>query len=204
MPQTLRFTPKQRKIFDFIREHLARHGYSPSLEEIRRHMGLAAISTVHEHLTNMESKGLLKRHHHKARGTDLAADPMEPAVELPVVVALEATRYELVASDERVAVPASMLGSGKHFIVRAHGASMCSAEIREGDALVVRHASRAAEGDLVVAAVHDRMLVVRRFHVEDERVRLTPAGGSAQPLRVAWRDVQVHGIVIGLLRRYAR
>ena len=203
MARRVRFTPKQRRIYDYIREHTARHGYAPNLQEIRTHMGLAAVSTVHEHLANMESKGLLKRRHHKARGTELAVDPLAPAVEPPLLIGVARTRFELTASAERVAVPAPMLGRGKHFAVRARGASMCDAEIKEGDVVVARHANRAAEGQLVVAAVLDRMLVVRRLYDEEDRVRLESAGTTAQPLRVPRADVQVHGIVVGLLRQYA-
>ena len=141
MTEAVRFTPKQRRIFDFIREHLGRHGYAPSLEEIRQHVGLSSLSTVHEHLTNMESKGLLRRRHHKARGTDLAVDPVAPAVELPVVQGTSGSRFELNASHERVAVPSGMLGHGSHFAVRARGASMCGAHVCENDVLVVRHAN---------------------------------------------------------------
>lgn len=202
MAREVRFTPKQRRIYDYIREHVARHGYAPNLEEIRRHLGLAAVSTVHEHLANMESKGLVKRRHHKTRGTELAVDPVAPAVELPVLLGVARTRYELVASDRRVAVPAAMLGRGRHFAVRARGASMCDAEIRDGDTVIARHASQAGDGQLVVAAVLERMLAVRRVFFEEGRVRLNAAGGTAQPLRVPRDDVHVHGIVVGLLRRY--
>ncbi len=204
MARAVRFTPKQRQIFDFIRAHLAEHGYAPNLEEIRKHLGVAAVSTVHEHLVNMESKGLLKRRQHKARGTDLATDPVAPAVELPVVVGVAGTRFELTASEQRIAVPAAMLGRGKHFALRARGASMCDADIKENDVLVVRHANHAQEGQLVVAAVLDRMLVARKLFFEEDRARLDSAGGSTQPLRVPKEDVQIHGIVVGLLRQYSR
>jgi len=200
---TARFTPKQRQIFDFIREHLARHGYAPNLEEIRGHMGLSSVSTVHEHLANMESKGLVKRRHHKARGTDLAVDPVVPSVELPVVLGASGTHFELVASDEHVAVPASMVGRGPHFAIRVHGVSMCGAEVRENDVLVVRPSSNARDGQLVVAVVLDRMLVVRRIFREEERLRLDPPGGDMQPLRMPKRSVHIHGVVVGLLRRYS-
>lgn len=203
MVRVARFTPKQRQIFDFIREHISRHGYAPSLEEIRSHMGLSAVSTVHEHLTNMESKGLLKRRHHKARGTDVSADPVAPAVELPVLHGAPGTRFELVQSGERVPVPARMVGRGKHFALRARGASMCDVDVRDNDILVVRGTQQPVEGALTVAVVLDRMLVVRRFFGEDERVRLDPSGGSLQPLRMPRTEVQVHGIVVALLRLYA-
>src|SRR5262245_26450971 len=36
-----RFTPKQKQIYDYIRTYTIEHGYSPSLIEIRDHMGLS-------------------------------------------------------------------------------------------------------------------------------------------------------------------
>lgn len=80
---------------------------------------------------------------------------------------------------------------------------MCDVDVRENDILVVHRTQQPVEGALVVAVVLDRMLVVRRFFGEDERVRLDPSGGSLQPLRMPRTEVQVHGIVVALLRQYA-
>ena len=54
-----RFTPKQKKILDFITKYLDKNDYAPSLDEIRRHFKLRAISTVHQHIQALEKKGYL-------------------------------------------------------------------------------------------------------------------------------------------------
>ena len=60
-------TKRQRQILDFIASFQSREGFAPSLEEIAAHLGLSAVSTIHEHLVNLERKGLLRREGHRAR-----------------------------------------------------------------------------------------------------------------------------------------
>ena len=40
-------TPAQGKVFRFVREYITRHGYSPSYEEVRRHLGFKSRDIVH-------------------------------------------------------------------------------------------------------------------------------------------------------------
>ncbi|MFQ5600689.1 MAG: transcriptional repressor LexA [Candidatus Krumholzibacteriia bacterium] len=205
MARTIRFTPKQRRIFDFIRSYLAENGYAPSLEEIREHMGLASVSTVHEHLTRMEARGILKRQGHIPRSTELTVAPVAPATQLPLlgsVIAGAPTESFLV--QETISVPADMVGRGRHYAVRVMGESMRDEDIAEGDILVVRHTNRALPGDLVVALVGGREATVKRFFPERNHVRLQPSNRDLKPIRVARRSVQVQGIVVGLLRNYRR
>ncbi|MCU0640256.1 MAG: transcriptional repressor LexA [Candidatus Krumholzibacteria bacterium] len=63
-------TKRQREILEFIREFQARNGYAPSLEEIGKRFGLSAVSTVHEHLTNLARKGALTRGWNRARSIE--------------------------------------------------------------------------------------------------------------------------------------
>jgi len=46
-------------------------GYSPSFEEIGDGMGLNSLATVHKHISNLETKGLLKRGYNRSRSIDL-------------------------------------------------------------------------------------------------------------------------------------
>ena len=200
-----RFTPKQRRIFDFIRSYTAENGYAPSLEEIRDYMGLSAVSTVHEHLAKMHAKGILKREDHMPRSTEIAVAAPAPSLELPLlgdVVAGPPTESWVV--EETVAVPAQMLGRGRHFALRVRGESMCDEDIAEGDVLVVRQSNRARTGDLVIALVDGSDATVKRFHPERNHVRLQPSNKRLKPIRVRKSAVQVQGIVVGLLRSYPR
>lgn len=205
MTRKIKFTPKQRQIFDFIRSFLAEHGYAPSLEEIRDHMGLSAVSTVHEHLEKMEAKGILKREEHVPRGTELATLAPSPALELPLLGSVIAgPPTESFVVEETVSVPANMVGRGRHFVLRVMGESMRDENIAEDDFLVVRQTSRAQAGDLVIALVEGRETTVKRFFPERNHVRLQPSNRALKPIRVSNDAVQVQGIVVGLLRSYPR
>jgi repressor LexA len=200
-----RFTPKQRLIFDFIRSYTSENGYSPSLEEIRDEMGLSAVSTVHEHLSKMHAKGILKRDYHMPRSTEVSVAAPAPSLELPLlgdVTAGPPTQSWVI--EESVAVPAQMLGRGRHFALRVRGESMCDEDIAEGDILVVRQTARARSGDLVIALVDGSDTTVKRFYPERNHVRLQPSNKRLKPIRVRKDAVQIQGLVVGLLRRYPR
>jgi repressor LexA len=200
-----RFTPKQRRIFDFIRSYTAENGYAPSLQEIRDAMGLSAVSTVHEHISRMQAKGILKRDYHMPRSTEITVAAPSPSVELPLLGDVTAgPPTESWVVEETVSVPAQMLGRGRHFALRVRGESMCDEDIVEGDVLVVRQTARARAGDLVIALVDGREATVKRFHPERNHVRLQPSNKRLKPIRVRKSAVQVQGIVVGLLRRYPR
>lgn len=203
MSRRVRFTPRQRQIYVFIRSYLAEKGYPPKLDEIAAHLGVSAPSTVHEHLTQMAAKGILKRSRHKQRSSEPAVEPVLPAVELPLVGSVVAgPPTESYMLPESVSVPANMVGRGKHFALRVLGESMRDEDIAEGDILVVRQTQRAAPGDLVIALVEGSETTVKRFYPERRHVRLQPSNREMRPIRVPKGDVQIQGIVVGLLRRY--
>ena len=205
MTRNVRFTPKQRQVYDFIRSYTAEKGYPPKLEEIAEHIGVAAPSTVHEHLSQMEAKGILRRVYHKHRSMELAMAPVAPAVELPLIGSVVAgLPTETYAEHETVSVPAHMVGRGRHFALRVMGESMRDEDIAEGDLLVVRQSGRAAAGELVIALVEGRETTVKRFYPERRLVRLQPSNREMRPIRVPKEDVQIQGIVVGLLRSYEK
>jgi repressor LexA len=95
-----------------------------------------------------------------------------------------------------------MVGRGKHFALRVMGESMLDEDIAEGDILVVRQSPRAVAGDLVIALVEGQETTVKRFFPERSHVRLQPSNRQMRPIRVRKGDVQIQGIVVGLLRTY--
>lgn len=205
MTRNVRFTPRQREIYDFIRAYTAENGFPPTLEEIAEHLGLSAPSTVHEHLHQMQLKGILKRVPHKHRSSEAAVAPVAPAVEIPLVgsvIAGPPTESYMVT--ESIAVPGHMVGRGKHFALRVMGESMRDEDIAEGDVLVVRQTPRAVAGDLVIALVEGEETTVKRFFPERQHVRLQPSNRQMRPIRVRKESVEIQGIVVGLLRTYPR
>src|SRR5579875_2534572 len=62
-------TRRQKEVLDFLSSFTARHGYSPSYEEIASGLGLTSLATVHKHVTNLQNKGLLQRAHNRSRSS---------------------------------------------------------------------------------------------------------------------------------------
>src|SRR5215469_1855887 len=54
-------TPRQRRILRFIHDWVQEHGYSPSMREIGRGVGLTSTSSVEHQLSALESMGHLRR-----------------------------------------------------------------------------------------------------------------------------------------------
>ncbi|HXN90890.1 MAG TPA: MarR family transcriptional regulator, partial [Candidatus Sulfotelmatobacter sp.] len=60
-------TDRQTKILEFIRHVTRVRNYPPSVREIGEAVGLSSSSTVHNHLNQLERRGLIKRDPSKSR-----------------------------------------------------------------------------------------------------------------------------------------
>ena len=84
-------TKRQRQILDYLTSYASEHGYAPSFEEIAEHFNYNSLATVHEHLSNLERKGYIKRSYNESRAIEiLASDVMPHAIELPLLGAVAA------------------------------------------------------------------------------------------------------------------
>lgn len=64
-------TKRLREIYDFLVGYVDQHGYSPTFVEIGHQFGYSSLSTVHEHLANLERKGWIRRSFNETRGITL-------------------------------------------------------------------------------------------------------------------------------------
>ncbi len=197
-------TRRQRQIFDFVRDFVSERGYSPSLEEIGGHFGLSSVATVHKHVQHLSEKGYLRKAWNRSRSIEPLLDSDTGAVELPLLGSVAAgTPIEAVEQDERVAVPREMVRRrGETFVLRVRGDSMIEDQIRDGDFVVVESRSDARNGETVVALLRGAEATLKRFQRRGSRVILEPANRALRPLELPASEVQIRGVVRGLLRRY--
>jgi len=197
-------TKRQREIFDFIGTYLSKHGYPPTVREIGKAVGLHSSSTVHAHLSKLESLGVLRRDPSKPRALEVMVQRAKKAVRpsgLPLVGSVAAGSPILAEEniEDYLEVPDVVGGEDGDYILRVRGESMKDAGILEGDFVVVRPTERARDGEIVVALVGDDEATVKRFFREKDRVRLQPENKSMKPIRT--RDVRLLGRVVGVFRR---
>jgi repressor LexA len=199
-------TKRQKEILDHVNEYIQAHGYAPSFEEIARAFGYSSLATVHEHLSNLERKGYIRKTYNESRSIELLPrDGAALALELPLLGAVAAgLPIEAIPGREVLSVPPDMVKPGRDsFVLRVEGDSMIDEQIRDGDYIVVTSQPTANDGEMVVALVGGDSATVKKLYREPgSRIRLQPANASMEPMVVDADDVVVQGVVVGLIRKF--
>jgi len=208
----MNLTPKQLRIFEFIRKHRATKGYSPTMQEIADSLGVTKV-TVFEHVEALIKKGALEdaelpnesadRQLHDAEG------PAPMPLQFPLVGRIAAGRpIEKCAQDETLRLeelfsPRRGQSAATMFALQVDGESMRDEGILDGDYVIVERRDTARNGERVVALLPDGETTLKTFFKErDGRIRLQPANPDFEPIIVDTCAIQ--GVVVGVMRRYCR
>ena len=200
-----RISAKQSEILEYIKEEILNKGYPPAVREICNAVHLKSTSSVHSHLETLEKNGYIRRDPTKPRAIEIVDDNFnitrkemrkipiigEVAAGQPIFAEQNISGYFPILADE--------LPSGNLFILNVRGESMINIGIHDGDKVIVREASTAKNGDIVVALVDDSA-TVKTYYKEDGRYRLQPENDTMDPIYVD--HVQILGNVVGLFRLY--
>jgi repressor LexA len=199
-------TKRQREILTYLSGYAEDNGYAPSFEEIAARFNYNSLATVHEHLSNLERKGYIKRSYNESRAIEILPSEVYPkAIELPLLGTVAAGMpIEAITSGETMTVPDGFVRrNGNHYVLRVRGNSMIDEQIRDGDFVVVNERQRADNGEMVIALLNGNSATVKKFYRErDGRIRLQPANETMTPIYVHENDITIQGVVVGVLRRY--
>ena len=199
-------TKRQKEILDYIEGFITLRGYAPSFEEIAEEFGYSSLATVHEHLSNLERKGYIRKSYNESRSIELVrSDQGAPTVELPLLGAVAAgLPIEAITEHESLAVPPDMVRRQReNYVLRVEGNSMIEEQIRDGDYIVVQAQSTAEDGEMVVALVGGDSATVKKLYREGGgRIRLQPANATMEPIIVDADEVRIQGVVVGVIRKY--
>jgi repressor LexA len=193
-------TPKQKKILDLITAFTKKKGYAPSLGEISEKFGLA-VSTVHQHVKALKSKGYLKKEDNHPRGITLPEQSSE-AVEIFLMGIISAGGpIEAIRNPEPLKVPRSILPKGtNHYALKVLGTSMIEEGIFDGDIIIVKEQATVDDGEKAVVYLPDKNAVtLKKVYRGKNHVKLVPANRIMKPF---YEDnVEIQGRVIGVLRK---
>ena len=198
-------TKKQKAVLDYITTYEQDYGYAPSLNEIKDALGASAVSTIHEHVTNLIAKGFLKRVKGAARSLELVRMKLASSLSIPLVgtIACGEPLEALEESDRSIEISSdTRFNVSDLYALRAKGDSMIEDGILEGDYLIIKKQTWASNGDTVVAIIDDNEATLKQFYKEKDRIRLQPANSNYEP--IFRKEVEVRGVVIKVIRDLAR
>ena len=94
-------------------------------------------------------------------------------------------------------------GARDTYVLRVRGDSMIDEQIRDGDFVVVEDRKSADNGEMVIALVRGSDVTLKKFYRDPGgKIRLQPANVTMQPIFVDPDQVQIQGVVVGVMRKY--
>ncbi len=106
---------------------------------------------------------------------------------------------DLFENKESISVPANMVLKNS-YALRVRGESMIDDNIQDGDVIVIQKRESAENGQSVIAMINGEQVTLKKFYVERDGIRLQPANPDMEPIYLRNEDVQILGIVTGVIR----
>lgn len=196
-------TKRQKQILDYIKNYIKENDYAPCLEEIKRHFRLSSISTIHQHVETLITKGYLEKTENKARSIELSKKKKNSnLVEIPLLGTITAGQpIETYEVPEKIKVSKNLLSKGgENFALKVSGNSMIEEGIFDGDTIIIRKQPNAENGECVVALINGNETTLKKIYKEKNGFRLQPANQNLNPIFV--KNLEIQGKVISVIRSF--
>lgn len=193
-------TPTKQKVLKFINTYTEKKGYSPTLEEMRKGLKLSSISTIHQHVRELENSGYLMKKSKLHRSIEIPKNQEMIGISLLGTIAA-GEPIEAIQEKETIAVPKSKLvNAGEVYALRVRGDSMIDEGVEDGDTILVRKQNTAENGQKVVALLNGYEATLKTFYKERGQIRLQPANKNYQPIIIkSGQSISIQGIVLDII-----
>lgn len=202
----------EAQVLEAIQTWLLQHGAPPTVEELRRALGLGSTRTALRYLSWLEQSGAIERWP-GARGVRLLRGAGGRLATRSVPIVGQAPAGPLMAAEENIEgwirLPAEFLRGGaqiKYFLLRVRGDSMNRAmvagePIEPGDLVLVRQQATSDPGAIVVAVV-DGEATIKQYTRGPGYSVLRPVSSNPihQPI-VVTSGFRIQGVVTRVLKR---
>ncbi|MFA5169371.1 MAG: transcriptional repressor LexA [Candidatus Paceibacterota bacterium] len=193
-------TKRQKQIYDFVDFYITNKGSSPTLEEIKKHFELSALSTVHQHIDTLVQKGYLEKDNYQRIGLK---QNIQDFIQIPLIGTIAAGQpIEAIETKETIAVSKNkMPKTGKVYALRVAGDSMIDEDINDGDVVIIKEQNTAENGQKVVALIDNYEATLKKFYKEKDCIRLQPANKQMEPIIIdETRSISIQGILFDVIK----
>ncbi|MDI5986380.1 transcriptional repressor LexA [Halomonas sp. M4R5S39] len=87
------------------------------------------------------------------------------------------------------------------YALKVRGDSMIDCNIFDGDVIIIERQESAENGETAVVMINDQEVTLKKLYIEKSGVRLQPANESMAPIYLKNSDIQVLGLVMGVVRQ---
>lgn len=194
---------QKKELFDqlenFINDYKDRSGgIAPTSYEMAAALGVGQ-STVTRYLRTMREAGIIEQEGSRNISTRRSRREVSELHRVPLIGTV-ACGLPILAEEnveEYVRLPASLLGPGRFFALRAKGDSMTGAGIDDGDLVLVRQQNTAEYNQIVVALVNDEA-TLKRFRPDGGIIRLHAENPAYADILV--ESCIVQGVAVKVIR----
>jgi len=205
-------TKKQKELFDYLSNYIAKNSISPSFEEMKNAVNLKSKSGIHRLITSLEQRGFIKRLKHKARAMEITKTLTNndntnnfKSVVIPLLGSIAAgDPIEAIENaNEFINVPSTFLSPhNRYFGLKVVGLSMIDKGIFEGDIAIIKKTNTVLNGKIAAVLTEDNEITLKTINIKDNKIHLIPANKSYAEKVLNVSDVQIQGALTGIIRKY--
>ena len=199
-------TSSEKKTLKFIQKYCIEKGYSPTLTEIAKGIGIKSKGVVHRYIKTLESLNLISISSHRKRGIVLNLEAYENQSVAPIIPLLgriaAGQPIEAIEGREEINL-ADFIMNPDRFALQVSGDSMIEAGILDGDTVIIKHQNTAENGDIIVALIDGLEATLKRLKkLPDGMILLIPENKLMEGLIYEAKRILIQGVVVGQLRSY--
>ena len=209
-------TKKQKELFDYLSNYIAKNSISPSFEEMKNAVNLKSKSGIHRLITSLEQRGFIKRLKHKARAMEITKtltnnfntinhDKKLNSIEIPLLGSIAAgDPMEAIENpNEFVTVPSTFLSPHNQFFgLKGKGLSMIDKGICNGDIAIIKKTNSVLNGKIAEVLTRDNEITLKIIKIKNNTIHLIPANKSYTEKVLNVNEVQIQGALTGIIRKY--
>jgi repressor LexA len=209
-------TKKQKELFDYLSNYIAKNSISPSFEEMKNAVNLKSKSGIHRLITSLEQRGFIKRLKHKARAMEITKtltnnfnninhDKNLNSIEIPLLGSIAAgDPMEAIENpNEFVTVPSTFLSPHNQFFgLKVNGLSMIDKGICDGDIAIIKKTNSVLNGKIAAVLTRDNEITLKIIKIKNNTIHLIPANKSYTEKVLNVNEVQIQGALTGIIRKY--
>jgi len=207
-------TKKQKELFDYLKQYIAKNQISPSFEEMKNAVNLKSKSGIHRLITSLEQRGFIKRLKHKARAMEITKTlgnfqnldfNNNDILNIPLIGSIAAGNpiEAIENTDEFIPVPSSLISTNfKYFGLKVRGLSMIEKGIFDGDIAVIKKTNDVENGKIAAVLTIENEVTLKIIKFDKNKVYLIPANKSYNVKEYKIEEIQIQGTLSGIIRKY--